>query len=227
MGNLMITRRQALVVAFISMTSCLLGVGRRTSQAETSYPQTIETLEEARDRQMAVYHQYVEFGRKAKAEGYRGVAYLFTSLAAAELIHAQNFAKILARLGVEIVPVGKPQASLGSTRDNLIRAADDEIDSIDSFYPKTLARLKPEGLHDAIAFTTYAWESEKQHRDLIKRIQRWSPSFFERVARTIDENSDQYFVCQLCGSTLNEIPPGTCPICGMPSDHYRKIEIPT
>ena len=70
-----------------------------------------------------MYRQYVEFGRKAKVEGYRGIAYLCAAFATAELIHAQNFAKILSRLDVEIVPVSKTQMTVSSTRDNLMKAA--------------------------------------------------------------------------------------------------------
>jgi rubrerythrin len=174
-----------------------------------------------------MYHQYVEFGRKAKVEGYRGIAYLCTAFATAELIHAQNFAKILSRLDVEIVPVSKPKMAVSSTRDNLMKAANDEIDDIDTFYPDMIKHVSPEGVQDAITFATFAWESEKQHRDILTKIQRWAPWFFEKVAKSIDEKTDQYFVCQICGSTMDEIPPDTCPICHFSSEHYRKIEYPT
>lgn len=55
---------------------------------------------------MAKYYQYMAFGRKTKSDDYKGLAYLFTALADAELVHAQNFEKILSRLDVEIPLVG-------------------------------------------------------------------------------------------------------------------------
>jgi len=222
-----LSRRQIMATGFLAAASLVLGFGRKGSWAATPYPKTIKFLQIAHKREIAMYHQYVDFGRKAKAEGYRGIAYLCAAFATAELIHAQNFAKILSRLDVEIVPVSKPQITVQSTRDNLMKAANDEIDDIDTFYPDMIKHVNPEGIQDAINFATFSWESEKQHRDVLMKIQRWAPWFFEKVAKTIDEKTDQYFVCQICGSTTDEIPQGKCPICRFSSEHYRKIEYPT
>ena len=222
-----LSRRQIMATGLFVTASLVLGLGHRVSWATTPYPKTIKFLQIARKREIAMYRQYVEFGRKANMEGYRGIAYLCAAFATAELIHAQNFAKILSRLDVEIVPVSKAQMTVSSTRDNLMKAANDEIDDIDSFYPDMINHVKPEGVQDAITFATFAWESEKQHRDVLMKIQRWAPWFFEKVAKTIDEKTDQYFVCQICGSTMDEIPPGKCPICYFSVEHYRKIEYPT
>ena len=92
--------------------------------------------------------------------------------------------------------------------------------------PRLQAQIKPEGVEEAIAAVGYAWASEQQHRDRIKQILRWAPSFFETVARTIDQKTGRYFVCQVCGSTVNAIPAGTCPICKSASTNYRGIEPP-
>ncbi|WP_443147737.1 rubrerythrin family protein [Nitrospira sp.] len=219
-----LSRRQMITTAIVVAASVVLG--NRRPWAATRYPKTIKLLESARAQEMAKYYQYMAFGRKAKEEDYKGIAYLFTALAAAELIHAQNFEKILSRLDVEISRVGKPRITVAQTHDNLMKAADEEINDIDTFYPSMIAHLKPEGFHDAITFATFAWESEKQHRDILMKIQRWAPWFFEKVAKNIDEETDKYFVCQFCGSTVDEIPSDTCPICHLSSEHYRKIEYP-
>jgi rubrerythrin len=114
----------------------------------------------------------------------------------------------------------------GTTKENLLKAVDEEIDSIEAFYPRLLARLKPEGHPDAMAYVTYAWESEKQHRDAMRKLQRYSPTFFEAVAKTIDMKTSTYYVCQICGSTVHRIPAGKCPICKYTAEHYRRIEPP-
>ncbi len=214
---------------WIAGTIALLIAGvlpARNGVRAASYTATIAAMHAARETEMQVYYRYTEFARKAKEEGYHGIAYLFTAYAASERIHAANFGNILARLNVELVAIPKPVVRAGSTRENLITAVDGEIDSIEDFYPKLLEQLKPEGYEDAITTVRYAWASEKQHRDQIKQIQRWSGTFFERVAKTIDEKTGQYFVCQICGSTVNAIPADTCPICKNPSTHYRKVEPP-
>lgn len=198
---------------------------RRTVRA-AAFPVTAAAMRSAQETEMGVYYRYTEFARKAQHEGYRGVAYLFVAFAAAELIHANNFGRILARLNVEVAPIAKPQFSVGNTRDNLIAAADAEARSVDDYYPKLLERIQPEGHEDAIAAVRFAWGTEQQHREKIRQIQRWSPTFFEQVAKQIDAKTGQYYVCQLCGNTVNAVPANTCAVCKNPSMHFRLIDPP-
>jgi rubrerythrin len=191
-----------------------------------AYPVTVDAMKAARENETRVYYHYTEFGKRARDEGYVGIAYLFLAFAASEQVHASNFGRVLTRLGEELAPLPKPAVSVASTRENLILAANGEMASIDGFYPGLLAKISGEKHADAIDAVQFAWASEKQHRDKIKQIQRWTPSFFNAVARTIDQKTGRYFICQLCGSTVNKIPQGTCPICKNPPTQYRLIEPP-
>jgi len=202
------------------------GVAYPDAARAAAYPVTIDAMKAARDNETRVYYHYTEFGKRARDEGYRGIAYLFQAFAASEQVHASNFGRVLTRLGEELAPLPKPAVNAASTRDNLILAANGEMASIDGFYPGLLAKISGEKHADAIDAVQFAWASEKQHRDKIKQIQRWTPSFFDTVARTIDEKTGRYFICQLCGSTVNKIPEGTCPICKNPPTQYRLIEPP-
>jgi rubrerythrin len=190
------------------------------------YPVTAAAMREAHEAEMTVYYRYIEFGRRALNEGYRGVAYLFRAFASAELIHANNFGRVLSRLGGEVAPVAKPRVDAGSTRDNLIAAAEVEATSVDAYYPKLLEQIRPEGHGDAMEVVRWAWATEKQHREDIRQIQRWSPTFFEQVAKRIDEKTGQYYVCQACGNTVHKVPARTCPVCSGASSHFRLIEPP-
>ncbi|HXJ00077.1 MAG TPA: ferritin family protein [Micropepsaceae bacterium] len=222
----MIGRRCVIKGGLAVAASIVLPQFGGTALAQTTYLKTREILQRSRDGEVDAYRQYAAFTKQAKADGYPGIAYLFTALATAELIHGQNFEKILARLGVEITPLAEHQIQVGSTQQNLIKAAADEIDSVDTFYPGMLKALRPEGFQDAITMTTYAWETEKQHLDILKSIQRWTPNHFEAVAKKIENETGQYFVCQICGATMIEIPQGKCPICKFSSENLRKIEPP-
>lgn len=124
-------------------------------------------------------------------------------------------------------PAPKPEVKPGPTRENLLRGAKGEIHSVDTFYPGLLEQLAPEGFEDAITAVRWAWESEKQHSDKMQQILRWSPMFFEKVARTIDEKTDRYFVCQICGATVNAAPANACSVCRQPATQYRLIEPPS
>lgn len=221
-GSALPWRRRRLLQATMALTA--LPVWRAVRPA--TYPATLAAMQAARETETTVYLQYNDFSRRASQEGYRGIAYLFTAFSASEQVHAANFGKILTRLGAELSPLPKPTLRTAGTRDNLLRAAEGEMHSIDAFYPTLLGQIKAEGFEEAITAVGYAWSSEQQHRDRIKQILRWTPSFFETVARTIDQKTGRYFVCQICGSTTNLIPAGSCPVCKLPSTQYRGIEPP-
>lgn len=218
-------RRWLARAAVVALLPVWPGLYRARAQG-TRYPVTVEEMRTAQDDEMSVYYRYSGFGRQAKQEGYHGIAYLFVAFAAAEFIHAGNFGRILARLNVEVTPAPKPAIRAGNTRENLIAAADGEAESVDVFYPRMLEKIRAEGYADAIAAVRWAWATEERHRDAIRQIQRWSPSFFEQVARAIDKKTGQYYVCQICGCTLNVVPADACPVCGNPPSHYRHIDPP-
>jgi rubrerythrin len=217
------TRRRWIVEAFLPAAAWAWLPRRALAGA---YPVTAQAMREARAAETDVACRYTEFGRRAKVEGYLGVAYLFAAFAAAEAIHADNFARVLAGLGVELSPLPLPATKPGDTRACLLAAAAAEADSVDSFYPKLLDRIRPEGHADAMTAVRWAWDTEKVHREKIAQIQRWSPSFFEQVARQIADKTGQYHVCQICGNTVHLVPPERCPVCGNPSRHFRLIDPP-
>ena len=178
------------------------------------------------ETETSVYLHYNAFSQRAAQEGYKGVAYLFTAFSASEQVHAGNFGKILTQLNVEPATLSKPAIRAGATRDNLLLAAEGEMHSIDAFYPKLLEQIKPEGHEEAMKAVNYAWSSEQQHRDKIKQILRWAPTFFEKVARTIDEKTGRYFICQVCGSTVNVIPAERLPDLQVPVDPLPRHRAP-
>jgi len=173
---------------------------------------------------MGAHFRYAQFAHKADQEGYKGIAYMFTALATSELIHAQNYERTLALLGAAIDRHEPPSPEVSDTKANLIAAANAEIRTIENVYPVILENLRGEDHPEALRMVGYSWESHKQHRDIIEKIRKWSPDYFETVAKRINDETDRYFVCQICGSTLYEIPNSKCPICEYPSAHYRPIE---
>jgi len=193
--------------------------------AAESYPQTIAALIYALQRETDAQRRYVEFAVKATQEGYKGIAYMFTAFAVSEGLHARNFKALIAQLGGQ-GNVGPTAIPPGNTKANLIAAVNDEIDSIDNLYPSTLQRMQAEGHGEASRLVKFAWESERQHRELIQKIRRYSPMLFERVAKEIDDKTGLYFVCQTCGSTLNRIPAPSCPVCGSAPEQYRQVPVP-
>lgn len=211
-------RKAGAVVA--GMTVC-----RPALAATEGNPQTIAAIGYAFQRETDAHLRYVAFADAASQEGYKGIAYMFTAFAASEGVHARNFKGLLAQLGVA-AKAAPTTIRRGTTKENLIAAVDDEIDSIDDLYPRTLERVQPEGNAEAARLVKFAWQSERQHRDLIQKIRRYSPMLFEQVAKAIDAKTGRYFVCQTCGSTLNKVPSPHCPVCGSAPEQYHPVPIP-
>jgi rubrerythrin len=220
------TRRVVIMGGLTVMAGPIFTREGTAALAQTEYPVTTDILQQSRNSETAAYRKYMAFSKQAKADGYPGIAYMFKAQATAELIHERNFEKILTRLHCDVTPLPKHRIDVASTQQNLMTAASDELDCVNRRYPDIMTLLKKEGLQDAITSTNYAWESEKQHLDILKEIQRWSPRHFEAVAKKIENETGQYFVCTICGSTVIQIPKETCPICHFASENYRKVEAP-
>ncbi|MBK9703824.1 MAG: rubrerythrin [Betaproteobacteria bacterium] len=199
--------------------------GGSAPAAGEALTQTVAALRYAFQRETDAHRRYLEFAAIAQRESYQGIAYMFAAFAVSEGVHARNFRNLLLRLGGSTVAAPTP-IETRSTKENLIAAVDDEIDSIDRLYPGTLERIRPEGDAEAAVLVTFAWESERQHRDLIRKIRRYSPLLFEQVAKTIDAKTGRYFVCDHCGSTTNQLPSPSCIVCGSAAQRIRPVSPP-
>ena len=192
--------------------------------AESSYSETIEILQTLYEDEIQAFHNYRAYARKAESENHPNIAKIFVAFATSESIHARNFKKILSELGAEPQKLPEFRVEVSSTKKNLNRATRVELEEIDKKYPHFVETLKSENHEAAIQFATYAWESEQQHRDMIKRIESGTGIFFGLLKKEFQETLTDYFVCQNCGSTLTEIPNATCPICGGSASNYQKID---
>jgi rubrerythrin len=187
------------------------------------YAETIQALQERYLDEVEAHASYNAFSDKALADGYPNSAYLFKSLAVSEGIHARNFKQILDALGVG-VPTEQPRLRpVESTKSNIMNATGVETDEIDHEYPAILARIMTENHQSAIDNLTWAWEAEKQHRELLGRMQDAARKWFKFLIAHIEGEFVDYHVCQICGSTLVERPAERCPVCGQPASHYHRI----
>ncbi|MGB5261850.1 MAG: ferritin family protein [Gammaproteobacteria bacterium] len=187
------------------------------------FTETIQALQERYQDEVEAHVSYGAFSDKALAEGYPNSAYLFKSLAVSEAIHARNFKRILDTLGVGVPGEQLQPRPVESTQSNIMHATGVEADEIDHEYPAILARIRLENHQEAIDNLTWAWEAEKQHRDLLGRMQDAAKKWFRFLIAHIEGEFVDYHVCQICGSTLVERPADRCPVCGQPASHYHQI----
>ena len=190
---------------------------------QSKYKETIAVLQKLHQDEMQAMHNYQAYAQKAVSQKYPNIGKLFMTLAASESVHARNFKECLSTLGVVNVKMPQQPVKVDSTRKNLKHAISVELDEIDKKYPQVLKQIKAENHNTAIHYITYAWESEKQHRELLKKIQSGTGVFFGLLIKRIEGNPYQYFVCQNCGSTLSKIPKVRCSICGGPPAKYEEI----
>lgn len=223
--------RRPIAVAFLIAAVLLMQVGSiPASQADEGpvrqYPETVSVLQELYGNEIRAGCRYQLYSDAAMKDGYRNIAHLFKALAVSEAVHARQFKRILASLGVQARAVDLSGIKASGTKKNLKHATEVELAEIDKEYPNYLRRIGPEGHEDAMKYVNYAWLSERQHRDLIKKIQSGTGMFFHMLVKYFYENDSLYYVNENCGSTVVALPAGQCPICHMPVDTYREVPRP-
>jgi rubrerythrin len=191
--------------------------------AQPKYPETISTVQIAYSNEIQACQNYLAYAQRAKSENYPNLSYLFTSFAASEAIHAQNFKQILLDLGIKAKEAPDLKLKISGTRINLKEALEFEMLDIDQRYPQLIEKAKPENYLPGLRHLNYSWEAEKQHRELILKMQSGTGIFFGILAKKIEETSFQYFVCQTCGSTTVELPNQACHICKSPVSAYQEV----
>lgn len=157
-------------------------------------------LKEAFAGESQANRNYLAFARKAESEGYKQIAKLFRASAEAETVHALNH---LRELG-----------AVKGTKDNLGEAISGETHEFTKMYPQMIDDAKSEGKKGAEKSFTYANEVEKIHAELYKRA-------LENIGKNPEVD---YYVCKVCGNTVEGEPPDKCPICGSPKKMFKRID---
>lgn len=159
-----------------------------------------ENLKEAFAGESQANRKYLAFAKKADQEGYKQVARLFRAAAEAETVHAHAH---LRNLG-----------GIKSTRENLEEAVAGEVHEFEHMYPQMIEDAKAEGNKGARMSFDYANKVEKVHADLYKKA-------LDNLGK--NEETD-YYVCQVCGMTVEKEAPDKCPICGAPKASFKKMD---
>jgi len=161
---------------------------------------TENNLLEAFSGESQTNRRYLAFAQRAEADGFKQVGKLFRAAAEAEAIHAFNH--LLALGGIK------------STRENLEAAIRAETNAFENRYPQMIKDAKAENNELALRSFTFANETEKGHSLL-----------YEKALETLGNNPEtDYYVCTVCGHTVEEEPPDECPICRAMKKMYKKID---
>lgn len=160
---------------------------------------TEANLKEAFAGESQANRKYLAFAKKAEEEGYRQVAKLFRAAAEAETVHAHSHLRVL--------------KGIKSTKENLQDAVGGETHEFKIMYPEMMEAAKAEKSDDAFRSFNFANSVEKIHAALYGKA-------LEGLGR--NEEVD-YYVCPVCGNTVEKAAPEKCPICGAPGKSFIKI----
>ena len=161
---------------------------------------TEQNLRDAFAGESQANRKYLAFAEKAKKEGHPQVAKLFRAAGAAETVHAHAHLRAL--------------GEIGTTTENLKVAVAGETHEFKSMYPDMIEEAKAEGNKTAERSFVYANEVEKVHAELYQKA-------LDNLANL--EEAD-YYVCSVCGMTVENEPPDTCPVCGAKASAFFKVD---
>ncbi|AEH61372.1 Rubrerythrin [Methanosalsum zhilinae DSM 4017] len=161
---------------------------------------TQENLENAFAGESMANRKYLAFAKKADDEGLTQVAKLFRAAAAAETVHAHNHLDLMG--GVK------------KTSENLQEAISGETYEFEQMYPEFIEEAQKEGDTEAVWSFDVANKVEKVHAELYKK-----------ALDNLGNNEEvDYYVCSVCGNTVENEVPDMCPICGAPKSKFDKVE---
>ena len=145
--------------------------------------------------------RYLAFAKKAEEEGFTQAAKLFKAAAEAETIHALNHLRTV--------------GEVRSTLDNLNAAFAGETFEFQKMYPEFINTAKQEGNKQA------AWSF-----DVANKVEQVHAKLYQKAIDALKNKKElekvDYYVCGVCGNTVEGSPPDKCPICGSPKSMYFK-----
>lgn len=163
---------------------------------------TEDFLKEAFAGESQANRKYTAFAAQAENEGFKQAARLFRAAAKAEAVHAANHLKAL--------------KAIKDTKENLREAIAGETHEFKEMYPEMIKAAKAEGVKDAERTLAYANAVEEYHAKLYHDM-------LEGLEKSKKEDYP-YYVCPVCGMTVEKEPPEKCPVCGVKGSMFKRVE---
>lgn len=161
---------------------------------------TEQNLREAFAGESQANRKYMAFAKQAEKEGHPQVAKLFRAAGEAETVHAHAHLRAL--------------GEIGNTLENLKMAVAGETHEFKKMYPEMIEVAKEEGNKRAERSFVNANEVEKVHAEL-----------YQKAIDNLDSLEEvDYYVCSVCGMTVENEPPDTCPVCGAKASAFFKVD---
>ncbi|MHC4267082.1 MAG: rubrerythrin family protein [Planctomycetota bacterium] len=160
---------------------------------------TNEDLQNAFAGESQANRKYLAFAKKAEDEGFVQVAKLFRAAAEAETVHAHNHLRVM--------------GGIKSTKENIEEAIEGETHEYTKMYPEMILQAEKEENKKAV-----------NSFDIANKVESIHASLYQKALDNLGKNeSVDYYVCQICGNTVENSAPDKCHICGAPASKFTKI----
>lgn len=161
-------------------------------------------------------NRYTYFASAAKKEGYEQIAALFLETAENEKEHAKVFFKYLKGGPVEITAT-YPAGRIGRTPENLLAAAEGELEEWGTLYPDFAATAEEEGFAEVATSFREIAEVEQHHEERYRKLLANLES-----GRTFKRDQPVRWKCRNCGYVHEgSEAPELCPACKHPQSYYE------
>jgi rubrerythrin len=163
---------------------------------------TLENLKAAFAGESQANRRYLAFAQKAEEEGQQQIAKLFRAAAEAETVHALNHLRII--------------GGVRTTAENLGAAVCGETFESKQMYPEYSKQAK----EDKNSQATWSFSTAN-------RVEQVHTSLFTKGINALKAGREppraEYYVCSVCGNTVEDEPTEKCPICGSPKSKFFKV----
>jgi len=161
---------------------------------------TEQNLSDAFAGESQANRKYLAFAEKADKEGHPQAAKLFRAAAAAETVHAHAHLRALG--GVK------------STAENLREAISGETYEFKEMYPPMIESAKEDGEKAA--------QRSFENANTVEAIHA---SLYQKALDSLESpEAVDYYVCGVCGNTVESEAPDTCPVCGAKSAAFTRVD---
>ncbi|MFX1516593.1 MAG: rubrerythrin family protein [Promethearchaeota archaeon] len=147
--------------------------------------------------------KYLAYAIKAEKDGFSQIGRLFRAVAHAETVHAHNHFRVY--------------GGINTTLENIKAAMEGEHYEFTKMYPDFLEDAKEENKKAAERTFDFANQVEQIHHDL-----------YSRALKAVEAGEDllqkPIYVCEVCGYTVEDELPDTCPVCGTSHGRFSKID---
>ena len=104
---------------------------------------------------------------------------------------------------------------VGKTFDNLKSAISGETDEFMDMYPRFIEQGRKEKVSDAVILSF----------DIANQVEKIHASLYKKALDNLGKNKESdYYVCRICGNTVEKGAPDRCPICNAPKEMFKKVD---